>query len=149
MSKLRSLSMICAFALILILAACGGGDAPPSTEGAAPSEPADGGAAAAALPAGVTPAMVTAGAALFPTQICASCHGPDGSGLDGLGPNLRDATWLNSDGSFEAIVRTITDGVAEPTSVPVPMPAKGGNAALTDQQVREMAAWIYSVSHTM
>jgi len=141
--------------MTLVLSACGGGDAP-STENTAASAPAEmaaeasaPAAAGAALPAGVTAAMVSAGGTLFPTQICASCHGPDGRGLDGLGPNLTDATWLNSDGSFEAIVQTITVGVPEPKSVPVMMPPKGGNAALTDAQVRELAAWIYSASHAM
>jgi cytochrome c oxidase cbb3-type subunit 3 len=109
----------------------------------------EGAAAGPALPAGVTSEMVAAGQAMFPTQICASCHGPNGQGLEGLGPNLVDQTWLNSDGSYEAIVQTIMNGVPQPRSLPVPMPAKGGNAALTDQQVRELAAWIYSASHPM
>jgi mono/diheme cytochrome c family protein len=145
--------MSIAFALVLTLSACGGGDAPQTEGAAAPGSasiaPAGGAAANMALPAGVTSAMVSAGAALFPTQICASCHGPDGRGLEGLGPNLTDAMWLNSDGTYEAIVQTIMTGVQEPKSVPVMMPAKGGNAALTDSQVRELAAWIYSQSHAM
>ena len=47
------------------------------------------------------PAKVEAGKMVF-TTYCAACHRPDGGGL--IGPNLTDAEWIHSDGSYDAIV---------------------------------------------
>jgi len=99
------------------------------------------------LPEGVTAEMAQAGATLYTGGTCAGCHGPQGQGAPGIGPSLADATWLNGDGSFESIVQLITDGVPTPKEHPGPMPAKGGNATLTDEQVRQIAAHVYQLSH--
>jgi cytochrome c oxidase cbb3-type subunit III len=40
---------------------------------------------------------------------CAVCHGPEGQG--GIGPNLTDKFWLNSDGTPKGIHKTISGGV--------------------------------------
>ncbi|MBT3526515.1 MAG: nitrogen fixation protein FixP [Bdellovibrionales bacterium] len=40
---------------------------------------------------------------------CAVCHGPEGQG--GIGPNLTDNFWLNSDGSPSGIYTSIASGV--------------------------------------
>ena len=40
---------------------------------------------------------------------CFACHGPDGKGIKGLGPNLTDDVWLWG-GSEKAIIETITSG---------------------------------------
>lgn len=98
------------------------------------------------LPDGVTAEMVQAGAELYPTQICSTCHGSTGEGVTDLGPNLVDAVWLNSDGSYEAIVATITNGVPEPKEFAAAMAPKGGMANITDEQVQALAAYIYASS---
>jgi cbb3-type cytochrome c oxidase subunit III len=106
--------------------------------------PATGGAM---LPDGVTQEMVTAGQAIFTGNgICYTCHGQDATGVQGLGPNLTDQEWLNTDGTYEGIVQTVTTGVPQPQQASAPMPPMGG-AALTEQQVREVAAYVYSLSH--
>jgi mono/diheme cytochrome c family protein len=137
-------------ALTLLFAACGGGEqqqseaapaaAPPSAEAAPATMPAD------QLPAGVTAEMVAEGKTLFDgAGICFTCHGPNGTGLTGLGPNLADAEWLHSDGSYEAIVSQIMKGVtATESKTGVAMPAKGGSA-ITDDQVKAVAAYVYSL----
>jgi mono/diheme cytochrome c family protein len=142
-------------AAILSVAACGGGgDAgtndmanTPPTQMAPPPPPTMGGTAA--LPEGVTQEMVTAGQQIFTTSgNCFTCHGQDGSGTP-LAPNLRDQTWLNvQTGSFDEIVNVINTGVNPPKDPAhaAPMPPKGG-AALTDEQVRQVAAYVYSISH--
>jgi len=99
------------------------------------------------LPSGVTQEMVQAGSTAFATSVCSACHGPQATGAQGIGPNLTDQTWLNTDGSYESIVQVINTGVAQPKESPTPMPPKGGNSAMTEQQVRELAAYIYSRSH--
>jgi mono/diheme cytochrome c family protein len=148
--------------LLLGVAACGGdeaeveieGEAPAPATAPAPSPATDSGAArgaegatTAALPQGVDQAMVQAGSAMFATSVCTACHGPQGGGVQGVGPNLTDQTWLNVDGSYESIVQVITNGVMEPKESATPMPPKGGNVALTDEQVRQLAAYVYARSH--
>jgi mono/diheme cytochrome c family protein len=150
--------------VLLVLAACGGGEEAetemeagaeaPAAGAPATTPPADApaaGAAAggtAALPAGVTQEMVTAGQTMFAGSVCAACHGPQATGVQGIGPNLTDQEWLNVDGSYESIVQVINTGVPQPKQAPTPMAPKGGNAALTDEQVRQLAAYIYSRSHS-
>ena len=103
-------------------------------------------AAPATLPAGVTAEMVTQGQQIFSGQgNCFTCHGPDAKGTQ-LAPNLTDAEWLNSDGTFEAVVQTIAVGVPTPKQHPAPMPAKGGSS-ITDDQIKAVAAYVYSISH--
>jgi mono/diheme cytochrome c family protein len=99
------------------------------------------------LPDGVTEAMVEEGKGIYHgAGICMSCHGPDGAGIPNLGANLTDSEWLHSDGSYEAIVATIMKGVtAQESTSGVPMPAKGGTA-ITDDQVRAVAAYVWTLS---
>ena len=138
-------------ALALGLAACGGGGEQQQAE-AAPATPAVAGPAAqpampaGQLPAGVTQAMVDEGKTLFHgAGICYTCHGQNGVGVTGLGPNLSDATWLHSDGSYDAIVNQIMHGVtATESTTGVAMPAKGGSA-ISDDQVKAVAAYVYSL----
>jgi cytochrome c oxidase cbb3-type subunit 3 len=77
--------------------------------------------------------------------ICYTCHGQNGVGVTGLGPALGDAEWLHSDGSYDAIVAQILKGVsAGESKTGVAMPAKGGSA-ITDDQARAVAAYVYSL----
>lgn len=133
------------------LVACGGGDAgegaatppPPPPPAATPPAAAP---AQVALPEGVTQEMVTQGQAVFTgAGLCGTCHMPDGTGGP-LAPNLHDATWINIDGSYDAIVNLIMTGVAEPKEHPAPMPARGGST-ISDEQVRQVAAYVYTLSH--
>jgi mono/diheme cytochrome c family protein len=101
---------------------------------------------AGAVPAGATAADVTAGETVFSsTGNCFTCHGAGGAG-SGLAPALNDATWLNIDGSFASIQQIVNNGVPAPKQFPAPMPAKGG-AALSADQVKQVAAYVYSLSH--
>lgn len=144
-------------AALALTAACGGGDDqagsgdPPSGGAAsapAPAPPAGGTPAVAAnLPPGVTPQMVSEGKQIFTGQgICQTCHGPDAKGT-AMAPNLTDDTWINIDGSYDAIVNLVTTGVPQPKEHPALMPPKGGSA-INDQQVRAVAAYVYSLSHS-
>lgn len=102
-------------------------------------------AAAPQVPAGATEADVQQGQQLFAsTGNCFTCHGQTGGG-SGMAPALNDAQWLNIDGSFASIQQAINSGVQVPKQFPAPMPAKGG-AQLTDQQVKQIAAYVYSIS---
>ncbi len=98
------------------------------------------------LPAGVTAEMVKSGAPLYAGQgLCAVCHSQNGKGTPGLGPDLTDDEWLHSDGSFDAIVAQILSGVdASKSKGGLAMAPKGGSS-ITDEQVRSVAAYVWSM----
>ncbi|MCE7967274.1 MAG: hypothetical protein DYG94_00810 [Leptolyngbya sp. PLA3] len=78
-------------------------------------------------------------AALFVAS-CSSCHGADGGGVEGLGKSLKDSEWVKgkSDDELLAFIkqgRPIWD--AENTTG-IDMPPKGGNPALTDDELRSI-----------
>jgi mono/diheme cytochrome c family protein len=99
--------------------------------------------AQATLPAGVTQALVDEGKTVFGSS-CFACHGQEGAGGP-LAPRLSDTEWLNIGGSYDEIVTLVNAGVAQPKQHPAPMPPKGG-APLTDEQVRAVAAYVFSIS---
>jgi mono/diheme cytochrome c family protein len=141
---------------LALLAACGGekgGTADTAAGGAAPAQqqPAGDTAAAAATTPGdttVTPEMIALGDSIFHGQkangLCFSCHGPDGKGTP-TGPDLTDKEWLNTDGTLQGIESVVKNGVTQPKKYPAPMPPMGG-AQLTPEQVRAVAAYVYSLS---
>jgi mono/diheme cytochrome c family protein len=112
-----------------------------TTKKAAAKKPAAGGAQ--------SPQQIALGDSIFHGQVaggtCTACHGQDAKGT-AVAPNLTDSQWLNGDGSYEFIVQTVTTGVPKPKEHPAPMPPKGG-AQLTDDQVKAVAAYVYSLSH--
>ena len=125
--------------------AAAGGQPAPAGETAAPATPAGGGGADAAS---ITPQMIALGDSIFEGQAaggtCMTCHGPDAKGTQ-LAPNLADDQWLNVDGSYQAIVNVIQNGVPTPKQHPAPMPPMGGSS-LTPDQVRAVAAYVFSLS---
>ena len=76
---------------------------------------------------------------------CYACHGSNAEGL--VGPNLTDAEWIHSKGSYDDIVAQINHGVPkEESKSGIVMPPKGG-ATLSDDDVKAIAAYVYSLSH--
>jgi mono/diheme cytochrome c family protein len=59
---------------------------------------------------------------------------------------LTDAKWLHGDGSYTAILGVVKEGVPDPKEGSMPMPPMGGSR-LTPDQLRAVAAYIYSLSH--
>lgn len=100
----------------------------------------------AQAPAAVTPAAIAQGDSIFHSKgNCYACHGANAQGA--VGPNLTDAEWIHSDGSYDAIVKQVTNGVTkEESKSGIPMPAKGGSS-ITDDEVKSVAAYVYSLSH--
>ncbi len=86
-----------------------------------------------------------AGAVIFHRSgRCFTCHGQNGAGLDGLGSNLQDSTWASGSGSLAAIARIVREGIP-PGGSTAPMPAFG--AQLSADDVRQVAAYVYALSH--
>ncbi|MBR9990840.1 MAG: cytochrome c [Gemmatimonadetes bacterium] len=149
MSGYSGRSTLLAVAAAVVLSACGGDagdDAPAVDTGTpAPAQPASTVGANVVLPEGVTPEMVAQGAQIFNRQICMSCHGMNGVGSV-LGPALTDQEWLNSDGSYESIINVVRTGVPQPVQFAAAMPPMGG-IQLSDEQIRQVAAYVYALSH--
>jgi mono/diheme cytochrome c family protein len=91
--------------------------------------------------------MIEEGGKLFKgAGLCAACHGVSATG--GVGPSLVDTVWLHSKGTFEEIARQITAGVPQAQAKSgMMMPPRGGSA-ISDAQVRAVAAYVWSLSHT-
>jgi len=141
---------------VLSMAACGGdagdqAEAPADTQAAEPAAQPDaslGFGANVAYPEGVTAEMAAAGQTLFNQTVCFTCHGQNGTGTP-LAPPLNDNTWINiADGSYEQIVEVIRTGVPQPKQFTNAgaMPPMGG-AQLTDEQVSQLAAYVFALSH--
>ena len=97
------------------------------------------------LPEGATTEMVAAGEAIFKGPgTCFACHGMDAKGIPNLGADLTDDEWTHADGTYESIIATINSG-AQGASGAV-MPPKGG-PNLTDDQVKAVAAYVWSLSN--
>jgi glucose/arabinose dehydrogenase/mono/diheme cytochrome c family protein len=106
-------------------------------------------ASAMAVPEGATGEMVALGERVYRGQVggaaCTGCHGDRGRGSP-LGPDLTGTKWLWSDGSWEGIAKTIANGVSQPKQYRNPMPPMGG-AQLTPEQLKAVAAYVWSISH--
>jgi glucose/arabinose dehydrogenase/mono/diheme cytochrome c family protein len=100
-------------------------------------------------PPGATAEMVALGDRIYHGEVggasCTGCHGASAKGTP-LGPDLTDAKWLWSDGSYGGIATTITEGVMQPKEYRSPMPPMGG-AQLTPDQVHALSAYIWALSH--
>ncbi|MGQ0639811.1 MAG: c-type cytochrome [Gemmatimonadaceae bacterium] len=98
----------------------------------------------------VTPAMIALGDSIFRGKAaggtCITCHQANAKGIPGLAPDLTDKTWLHGDGSLAAIMATVEKGVPKPKQAAAPMLPKGG-ANLTSEQIRAVAAYVYSLRH--
>ena len=100
----------------------------------------------ATLPEGVTVAIAQEGQEIFngTTGICYTCHVREGVG-GALAPSLADDEWLNIDGGYESIVAIVMKGVEEPKEYPGMMQPRAG-MPLTDDQVRAVAAYVFTLS---
>ena len=127
----------------LVLAACSQG-----TQGAA-SAPQPAASKASSLPEGVTPLMIASGDSIFHKGSCQRCHGMDAKGTP-RGVDLTDDTWIHIKGTYPEIVKIVTDGIPKEeiklATAQFPMRPRGGSN-LTDEQIRDVAAYVYSLSH--
>jgi mono/diheme cytochrome c family protein len=91
-------------------------------------------------PAVLTPAIIDQGRKIFhgPGN-CYACHGDK---LEGgpVAPSLRGQTWRHIDGSYDAIIHRVDEGMPGTAMVAHP----GG---ISETQVLMVASYIYAVSH--
>lgn len=124
------------------LTACGGGDekeeAAPTTAAVAVQQQ----AAAPAAPVG----DAANGAKVFSTA-CVACHGPEGKGVTGLGKDLTTSEWTQQQ-TDEQLIEFIKRGrdAGDPLNTTgIAMPPKGGNPAMTDQEIADLVAFMRTI----
>jgi mono/diheme cytochrome c family protein len=99
------------------------------------------------LPQGMTLAMIRQGDDLFHGKGgCVTCHGPDGGGMPASGSgitaglNFVPSEW----GPIDSVIRV---GIPEPiTRTPIAMPSRGAASNLTDEESRQVAAYVWAIS---
>lgn len=128
------LALTAAFAM----GGCGGGQKPQQqTEQPAPLPPTEQPAAPA----------VADGKALY-EQSCSACHGQDAKGIAGLGKDLTAHSAFVSSQSDDQLLEFIKKGrdASDPANTTgVAMPPKGGNPALTDDEIKAIIAYLRSL----
>ena len=137
--------LVVMLSLAIVLVACGGADAPApvSAPQAATPVPAEV-ATEAPAPAGDP----ETGKQTFSTT-CGACHGPAGEGVQGLGKDMTKSEFI-AGLSDEELIAFIKVGrrIDDPLNTTgVDMPPKGGNPALSDEQLVDIVAFIRSI-HT-
>lgn len=101
------------------------------------------------LPAGVTQDMIRQGDALFHGAAgCYTCHGAEANGMPDKGSALTLGVNFQP-GDWAALDSTITQGIPEPvTRTTIAMPARGLSGNMNPQQVQQLAAYVWAISHT-
>lgn len=77
-------------------------------------------------------------------QICIACHGADGEGIEGLGKPFTTSDFLRDKNDDEMLefIKTGRPSGDPLNTTGVDMPPKGGNPALTDDQILDIVAFI-------
>ncbi|HTS89091.1 MAG TPA: cytochrome c [Gemmatimonadales bacterium] len=77
---------------------------------------------------------------------CVACHGVAGVGTDS-GPALAQGVWMHGPDTYEGILERVVHGVPRAYSTRgIAMPMRGW-ITLTDAEARDVAAYVWSISH--
>ena len=133
--KTQKIIIIAILALVLLfgVAACGrsSGDAPdPTDKEAAPDSGGD----------------ALGGQEIY-AGLCVACHGPDATGVEGLGKNLIESEFVASktDSELVAFIAEGRPASHEENTTGVDMPPRGGNPSLTDDDLLSVVAYLRSL----
>ena len=137
MTRKYLLLIILITALSLLLVACGGGDSDSSSGGSGSSSgESDSGSQ-------TSEGDAVAGEPLY-QGTCSACHGPDAKGLPSLGKDLTTSEFTH-DSSNQELVEFVKVGrpVSDPANTQgIDMPPKGGNPALSDEDILNIIAYL-------
>jgi disulfide bond formation protein DsbB len=125
--------------IALTAAACGGPDRP-AGEGPATTQAGGGGGGAAS-------GDVAAGLDLY-TATCEACHAAGGEGVSGLGKPLKGSDFISgqSEDDLLAFMLVGRDASDPANTTGVAMPPKGGNPALSDDDLVDIIAYLKSLN---
>lgn len=84
-------------------------------------------------------AKLAEGEAIFKSK-CVACHGPEGGGMQGSGPNLTDDYWIHGN-SIKEIFKTIKYGVLSAGMVP-------WDGQLSPQKMKAVGSYVLSLRGT-
>ncbi|WP_428938697.1 c-type cytochrome [Fontivita pretiosa] len=103
--------------------------------------------ALAPRPAKLDAAAYARGQQLY-AMACAACHGPNGSGVAGLGKDLTRSTFVRrlSDAELAAFITEGRPADHPLNTTKVPMPPKGGRADFSDQNIADIVAYLRGLS---
>jgi len=92
-------------------------------------------------------ASVRPGKAIYVTS-CSSCHGPNGEGIENLGKAFTTSTFVANSSDKELMTmikmgRPIWDAA---NTTGLDMPSKGGNPALSDDELTEIIGYMRSIN---
>lgn len=91
------------------------------------------------------PALVNEGQGVY-QSICTTCHGMDAQGIPGLGKNLVTSEFIASLTDDELVQFLIVgrDSSDPLNTTGIPMPPRGGNPSITDEQLMAVVAYLRS-----
>jgi mono/diheme cytochrome c family protein len=98
-----------------------------------------------AVAAAYDPDVILQGQNIFQTN-CVACHGLNGRGMPGLGKDLIDSEFVHGLTDAELLQFIIVGrDISDPLNTTgIPMPARGGNPSLTDEQINAIIAYLRS-----
>ncbi len=123
--KKTILTVLLLSSAVLILAACGGSASAPTAFGDAAK-----------------------GKEVF-AGTCATCHGPDAKGLPNLGKDMTTSQFIASQSNDQllAFIKTGRPASDPANTTKVDMPPKGGNPALSDDNLKDVIAYIRTLNN--
>jgi len=80
-------------------------------------------------------------------KICIACHGVGGVGIENLGKDMTSSEFIagKTDAELIEFIKTGRPSSDPLNTTGVDMPPKGGNPALTDQQIADIIAYIRTI----
>lgn len=138
-----------AIIFVLVAAAIAWGTLPPAKRGLGEASSVEVTSVEAGVetePAQASTGDSTVGQELF-TATCAACHGPAGEGIQGLGKNMTTNEFIASltDEELVEFIKVGRDPSDPLNTTGIGMPAKGGNPALTDEDLYDIVAFIRNI----
>jgi len=93
------------------------------------------------------PEDIAQGGEIF-ASICSACHGADAKGLPNLGKDLTTSEYVkdNDDDTLLILLKEGRPSGHELNTTGVDMPPKGGNPALSDEDLLTIVAYLRSIN---
>ncbi len=92
------------------------------------------------------PAAIARGTQVYAAS-CMACHGAEGAGIPNFGKALAGTEFVasRSDGELLAFIKQGRPSWDAENTTGIDMPPKGGNPAVTDEQLRDVIAYLRSL----